>query len=39
MAERRPSTRLVELDADHFVHAQDPEGFTTAVREFLDGLR
>lgn len=38
MASRRPGTRLVELDADHFVHTQDPAGFTAAVRSFLDGL-
>lgn len=38
MAERRPGTRLVTLDADHFVHDRDPAGFGAAVREFLDSL-
>jgi pimeloyl-ACP methyl ester carboxylesterase len=38
MAERRPGTRLVELDTDHFVHAGDPEGFGAAVRDFLSSL-
>ncbi|MGJ6969095.1 alpha/beta fold hydrolase [Streptosporangium sp. G11] len=35
MVERRPGTRLAELDADHFVYANDPVGFTGVVREFL----
>jgi pimeloyl-ACP methyl ester carboxylesterase len=42
MVERRPGTRLAELDADHFVHANDPVGFAGVVREFLTstvGLR
>ena len=38
MAERRPHTRLVTLKGDHFVHVQDPEGFTGAVRDFLKTL-
>ncbi|SDL10498.1 alpha/beta fold hydrolase [Streptomyces indicus] len=38
MAARRPHTTLVRLDTDHFVQAQDPEGFHRAVREFLAGL-
>jgi pimeloyl-ACP methyl ester carboxylesterase len=38
MAERRPHTRLVELHGDHFVHAQDPGGFTRAIRDFLGSL-
>jgi pimeloyl-ACP methyl ester carboxylesterase len=38
MAERRPHTRLVELHGDHFVHAQDPAGFTGAIRDFLSSL-
>ncbi|WP_199551608.1 alpha/beta fold hydrolase [Streptomyces sp. N35] len=38
MAARRPRTTLVRLDTDHFVQAQDPEGFHRAVREFLDDL-
>ncbi|GAB2505104.1 alpha/beta fold hydrolase [Nocardia heshunensis] len=39
MVDRRPHTRLVELDTDHFVYAADPDGFAKAVKEFLDGLR
>ena len=35
MAERRPGTRLVEIDTDHFVYANDPDGFAKAVNEFL----
>jgi pimeloyl-ACP methyl ester carboxylesterase len=38
MAEQRPNTRLVELHGDHFVHAQDPDGFTGAIRDFLGSL-
>src|SRR5215208_3962686 len=38
MVERRPSARLVELDADHFVHDADPAGFAEAVRGFLRSL-
>jgi pimeloyl-ACP methyl ester carboxylesterase len=38
MAERRPNTRLVELDTDHFVHDADPVGFSRAVSEFLGSL-
>lgn len=38
MAARRPHTRLVELRGDHFVHAQDPRGFTAAIRTFLSSL-
>lgn len=38
MTERRPGTQLVELNADHFVHSQDPVGFATAVRRFLQAL-
>ncbi|MET9295109.1 alpha/beta hydrolase [Streptomyces sp. NPDC003077] len=38
MAARRPRTRLVELDTDHFIPQHDPKGFAAAVREFLDGL-
>ncbi|GAA0954224.1 alpha/beta hydrolase [Actinocorallia libanotica] len=34
----RPGTRLAELDTDHFVHTADPEGFATAVRDFLTTL-
>lgn len=35
MIERRPNTRMVELDTDHFVYANDPDGFAKAVNEFL----
>ncbi|MEV8630644.1 alpha/beta hydrolase [Streptosporangium sp. NPDC051023] len=35
MIDRRPGTRLVELDTDHFVYTADPVGFAGAVREFL----
>ncbi|WP_153882775.1 hypothetical protein [Streptomyces sp. CB01881] len=38
MTERRPHTRLVVLDTDHFAHDGDPAGFGKAVREFLAGL-
>ena len=38
MVERRPNARLVELDADHFVHDADPAGFAEAVRGFLRSL-
>ncbi|GAA1350982.1 alpha/beta fold hydrolase [Streptomyces beijiangensis] len=36
--ERRPNTTMAELDGDHFVHAQDPKGFASAVRDFLATL-
>ncbi|MET8944554.1 alpha/beta hydrolase [Streptomyces sp. NPDC004542] len=35
MAARRPGTRLVELETDHFLYANDPVGFADAVRDFL----
>ncbi|MQY03751.1 Haloalkane dehalogenase [Actinomadura sp. RB68] len=35
---RRPGTRLAELDGDHFVHTNDPQGFATAVGDFLATL-
>ena len=38
MAEQRPHTRLVELHGDHFVHVQDPDGFTAAILDFLGSL-
>ncbi|MFJ9371221.1 alpha/beta fold hydrolase [Nocardia sp. NPDC101769] len=38
MIERRPRTRMVELDTDHFVYTTDPDGFATAVNEFLTDL-
>jgi hypothetical protein len=28
----------VELHGDHFVHVQDPDGFTGAIRDFLGSL-
>jgi pimeloyl-ACP methyl ester carboxylesterase len=38
MVTRRPNTRLVEFDTDHFVHAGAPEAFTKTVLEFLAGM-
>ncbi|BFV56620.1 alpha/beta hydrolase [Kitasatospora sp. CMC57] len=38
MTARRPGTRLVTLETDHFVHEADPVGFAAAVREFLGSL-
>ncbi|MFG3258839.1 alpha/beta fold hydrolase [Streptomyces sp. NPDC048172] len=38
MAERRPGTRLVELDTGHAVHATAPTEFAAAVRTFLAAL-
>lgn len=38
MADRRPNTRLVELETDHFVHTADPAGLAKAVQEFLQTL-
>ncbi|MGC5014232.1 alpha/beta fold hydrolase [Streptosporangium sp. DT93] len=38
MVDRRPGTRMVELDTDHFVYAGDPDGFASAVDEFLTHL-
>ncbi|GAB2790260.1 alpha/beta fold hydrolase [Amycolatopsis magusensis] len=35
---RRANTHLAELDGDHFVHTTDPQGFATAVKDFLDTL-
>lgn len=35
MVTRRPGTHLVELETDHFVYVNDPEGFAAAVRGFL----
>jgi pimeloyl-ACP methyl ester carboxylesterase len=35
MAERRPNTELVSLDAGHVTHHDDPDGFNAAVRRFL----
>ncbi|MFI6849501.1 alpha/beta hydrolase [Kitasatospora sp. NBC_00085] len=35
MCARRPTTYYRSLDTDHFVQQADPEGFATAVREFL----
>ncbi|GAA1948211.1 alpha/beta hydrolase [Streptomyces durmitorensis] len=38
MVTRRPGTHLVELETDHFVYANDPAAFATAVRGFLDAV-
>ncbi|MFF1344298.1 alpha/beta fold hydrolase [Streptomyces sp. NPDC058290] len=38
MCSRRPGTIYRSLDTDHFVQQADPEGFATAVREFLPGI-
>jgi len=38
MAQRRPHTRLVELDGGHVVHFDNPIGFAETVREFLRGI-
>jgi pimeloyl-ACP methyl ester carboxylesterase len=35
MVERRAHTRVVELEADHFVYTNAPEAFAAAVRDFL----
>jgi hypothetical protein len=35
---RRANTHLTQLDGDHSVHTTDPEGFGTAVKDFLDTL-
>ncbi|MGW5348329.1 alpha/beta fold hydrolase [Streptomyces sp. HUAS TT3] len=38
MVARRPRTTYRPLDTDHFVQLGDPEGFSRAVREFLETL-
>jgi esterase len=38
MVELRPNTRLVELDAGHVVHTDNPVGYIAAAREFLGTL-
>ncbi|GAA4181069.1 alpha/beta hydrolase [Streptosporangium oxazolinicum] len=38
MVERRPGTRLAELDTDHFVYANDPAGFAGVVGDFLTSV-
>jgi esterase len=38
MAARRPNTRLVTLDGGHVVHQDNPNGFVSMVRNFLNGL-
>jgi pimeloyl-ACP methyl ester carboxylesterase len=38
MIDRRPNTRMAELNTDHFVYANDPIGFAKAVNEFLAEL-
>jgi pimeloyl-ACP methyl ester carboxylesterase len=35
MAERRPNTELLSLDAGHVTHHDDPDGSNAAVRRFL----
>lgn len=35
MVSRRPNTKAAELDGDHFVVEQDPEGLAREVRAFL----
>lgn len=35
MAERRPNTQLLSLDAGHVAHHDDAPGFNAAVRKFL----
>ncbi len=39
MAARRPNTRLQVLKGGHVVHVDNPEGFTGAVRAFLQELQ
>jgi pimeloyl-ACP methyl ester carboxylesterase len=39
MAARRPDTRLVALDGGHVLHADNPDGFASAVRDFLSEIR
>jgi esterase len=36
--DRRPHALLVHLPTGHTVHETDPDGFATAVREFLGSL-
>lgn len=38
MAALRPNTRLEIIDAGHLVHVDNPDGFTNAVRRFLQSL-
>jgi pimeloyl-ACP methyl ester carboxylesterase len=39
MAARRPNTRLIEFpDCGHTIHDEKPDGFFTAVKEFLASL-
>jgi esterase len=38
MAARRPNTQLRTLEGGHVVHADDPQLFVAAVREFLQSL-
>ncbi|MEO8177292.1 MAG: alpha/beta hydrolase [Deltaproteobacteria bacterium] len=39
MAQRRPNTRLVSLEAGHVTHHDDAAGFNAAVHQFLQDLR
>jgi pimeloyl-ACP methyl ester carboxylesterase len=38
MAERRPGTMVVELDADHLIPTTAADAMAAAVREFLSSL-
>jgi pimeloyl-ACP methyl ester carboxylesterase len=38
MASRRPNTSLVMLDGGHVVHVDNPVGFTSVVKAFLQRL-
>jgi esterase len=38
MAARRPGTRLVTLEAGHVIHVENPAGFESSVRNFLNEL-
>lgn len=38
MADRRPNTTLLHLDAGHAVYVDNPVEYTAAVREFLAQL-
>jgi pimeloyl-ACP methyl ester carboxylesterase len=38
MAERRPGTAQVELEADHLIPTTAPDAFAAAVRSFLTAI-
>lgn len=38
IASRIPEAQVIMLDARHFVHLENPVGFNTAVRSFLEGI-